>query len=148
MHAMVDALLMDDLDRQLIGLLRRNARTSVADLAKQLQVSRGTVNNRLRKLEESGVIQGYTVTLGSQAAGGGIRAWMCVRVEGNATQQVSRRLLEEPGVTAVYDTNGRWDLLAEIEAASTSELSELLGRIRQFKGIGGTETNIHLATLR
>lgn len=139
---------MDDVDRRLIGLLRSDARQSVAALAEALQVSRGTVNNRLRKLEEQGVIQGYTVRLGPVVEGGGIRAWMCVRVEGNATQQVARRLLAEHGVVAVYDTNGRWDLLADIEASSTGELSSLLGRIRQLNGIGGTETNIHLATLR
>jgi len=57
-------------------------------------------------------------------------------------------LLGEPGVAALHDTNGRWDLLAELEAASMSELSQILERIRLIKGIRSTETNIHLTSYR
>lgn len=54
---------MDDTDQKLIGLLRQDARMSIADLAHKLKVSRGTINNRLRKLEDSQVIVGYTIRL-------------------------------------------------------------------------------------
>ena len=57
-------------------------------------------------------------------------------------------MLGEPGVVKLHDTNGRWDLLAEIEATSMSELSQVLERIRLIKGIRSTETSIHLATYR
>jgi DNA-binding Lrp family transcriptional regulator len=73
---------------------------------------------------------------------------MEVLVEGNQTRLVIASLLGEPGVAALHDTNGRWDLLAELEAASMSELSQILERIRLIKGIRSTETNIHLATYR
>jgi DNA-binding Lrp family transcriptional regulator len=139
---------MDDTDQQLISLLRQNARLSIADLAHKLGVSRGTVNNRLRKLEDSQVILGYTVRLRPEAEPERIRAWMGVLIEGNTTRQVIASLLGEPGVVALHDTNGRWDLLAEIEAGSTRELSDVLERIRLISGIRGTETNIHLASYR
>ncbi len=139
---------MDDLDQQLIALLRQDARLSVADLAHKLQVSRGTVTNRLRKLEDTQVIVGYTVRLKPEAQTERIRAWMGVLVEGNRTREVIANLLGEPAVAAVHDTNGRWDLLAEIEAMSMKELSEVLERIRLISGIRSTETNIHLATYR
>ena len=139
---------MDDLDQKLISLLRQNARLTVADLAHKLGVSRGTVNNRMRKLEDEGVIVGYTVRLRPQAQPERIRAWMGVQIEGNTTRQVIASLLGDPGVVALHDTNGRWDLLAEIEAASMRELSDVLERIRLISGIRGTETNIHLATYR
>ena len=139
---------MDDLDQQLIGLLRQNARWSIADLAHKLQVSRGTVNNRLRKLEDQQVILGYTVRLRPENEPDRIRAWMGVLVEGNQTRLVIASLLGEPGVVALHDTNGRWDLLAEIEAASMRELSDVLERIRLIGGIRSTETNIHLASYR
>lgn len=139
---------MDELDQQLIALLRQNARLSIADLAHKLSVSRGTVNNRLRKLEDSQVILGYTVRLRPEAAPERIRAWMGVLIEGNTTRQVIASLLGEPGVVALHDTNGRWDLLAEIEAGSTRELSDVLERIRLISGIRSTETNIHLASYR
>ena len=139
---------MDDTDQQLISLLRQNARLSIADLAYKLGVSRGTVNNRLRKLEDSQVILGYTVRLRPEAEPERIRAWMGVLIEGNTTRQVIASLLGEPGVVALHDTNGRWDLLAEIEAGSTRELSDVLERIRLISGIRSTETNIHLASYR
>lgn len=139
---------MDDLDQQLIALLRSNARLNIADLAHKLKVSRGTVNNRLRKLEDQQVILGYTVRLRPESEPDRISAWMGVQVEGNTTRQVIASLLGEPGVVALHDTNGRWDLLAEIEASSMKGLSEVLERIRLIGGIRGTETNIHLATYR
>ncbi len=139
---------MDDLDQQLIALLRQDARLSVADLAHKLRVSRGTVNNRMRKLEDQQVIVGYTVRLRPEAQIERIRAWMGVQVEGNTTRQVVASLLGEPGVVALHDTNGRWDLLAELEADSTAGLSKVLERIRLIRGIRNTETSIHLATYR
>ena len=139
---------MDELDQSLIGLLRQNARMNVADLAYKLKVSRGTITNRIRKLEDTQVILGFTVKLRPESEPDRIRAWMEVLVEGNQTRLVIASLLGEPGVAALHDTNGRWDLLAELEATSMAELSQTLERIRLIKGIRSTETNIHLATYR
>ena len=83
---------MDDLDRQLLSLLRDNARTAVAALAKKLGVARGTIQNRLAKLEMEGVIVGYTVRLKPHAEAQQIRAIMTIAVEGNRTQSVLRAL--------------------------------------------------------
>ncbi len=139
---------MDDTDRQLISLLRKDARASIATLAGKLGVSRGTVTNRLRKLEDEHVIVGYSVRLRPDAEPNQIRAWMGVLVEGNQTRAVMASLLGEPGVAALHDTNGRWDLLAELRAASNAELSAVLERVRLIKGIANTETSILLATYR
>lgn len=139
---------MDDLDQQLIALLRQNARLSVADLAHKLQVSRGTVTNRLRKLEDGQVIVGYTVRLRPEAQPERIRAWMSVQVEGNRTREVIASLLGEPSVASLHDTNGRWDLLAQLEVGSMKELSDALERVRLISGIRATETSIHLASYR
>ena len=139
---------MDDTDRKLISLLRRDARTNVATLAARLGVSRGTITNRLRKLEDAQVIVGYTVRLRPDAEPNQIRAWMGVLVDGNQTRAVVASLLGEPGVAALHDTNGRFDLLAELRAASNAELSGVLERVRLIKGIASTETNILLATYR
>jgi DNA-binding Lrp family transcriptional regulator len=139
---------MDDTDRALIALLRRDARTNVATLASKLGVSRGTVTNRLRKLEDDHVIVGYSVRLRPDAEPNQIRAWMGVLVEGNQTRAVIASLLGEPGVAALHDTNGRWDLLAELRAGNNAELSAILERVRLIKGIANTETSILLASFR
>ena len=140
--------MMDSTDQQLISLLRQDARTSVATLAHKLGVSRGTVTNRVTKLEDAGVIVGYTVRLRPDAQPSEISAWMSIAVEGNETRSVIASLLGEPGVATLHDTNGRWDLLAELRAANLSELSQVLERIRLIRGISNTETSIHLETYR
>ena len=139
---------MDALDQQLIGLLRTNARLSVAALAHRLKVSRGTITNRITRLEDAGVIVGYTVRLRPDVEPNEIHAWMSIAVEGNETRAVIASLLGEPGVAALHDTNGRWDLLASLRAANLTELSKTLERIRLIKGIQNSETSIHLQTYR
>ena len=139
---------LDEIDTRLIALLRQNARLPVATLASKLGVARGTVTTRLRRLEEQGVIVGYAVALRPDAQPQEIRAWMGVLVEGNQTRTVIASLLGEPGVAALHDTNGRWDLLAELRAQTVAELSGVLERVRLVKGIRNTETSILLATYR
>ena len=73
---------LDDTDREILSILRQDARMPVATLAHKLRVSRGTVQNRLRKMEEGGVIVGYTVRLRPDSEPQRIRAWMCIAVEG------------------------------------------------------------------
>ena len=139
---------MDTLDQQLLALLRLDARASVATLATKLKVSRGTVSNRIAKLEDTGIINGYTVRLRPDAVPDQITAWMSITVEGNRTREVISILLGEPGVTGLFDTNGRWDLLAELRAENLQALAKVLERIRLLKGISNTETSIHLETYR
>ena len=74
---------MDATDQQLLSLLRKDARASVATLAQKLGVSRGTVSNRITKLEDAGIIVGYTVRLRPDSEPNEIQAWMSVAVEGN-----------------------------------------------------------------
>ena len=119
---------MDTLDQHLLALLRQGARASVATLAAKLKVSRGTVSNRIAKLEDSGIINGYTVRLRPDAVPDQITAWMSITVEGNRTREVISMLLGEPGVTGLFDTNGRWDLLAELCSSNLGELAQVLER--------------------
>ena len=139
---------MDGLDQQLIALLRLDARSTVATLAHKLKVSRGTVTNRIARLESEGVIVGYTVRLRPDSQPNDIRAWTSIAVEGNQTRAVIATLLGEPGVASLHDTNGRWDLLAELRAPNLGAMAEVLERMRLIKGIGATETSIHLQTYR
>lgn len=139
---------MDETDHHLISLLRQDARLSVAALAAKLGVSRGTVTNRIRRLEDGNVIVGYTVRLRPDVQHKEIKAWMSIAVEGNQTRAVIASLLGEPGVATLHDTNGRWDLLAELRAENLQDLAKVLERIRLLKGISNTETSIHLETYR
>lgn len=138
---------MDDLDQQLIARLRQNARAPVAELAQALRVSRGTISNRMARLERDGIISGYTLRLRPEAVRDEIKAWASIAVEGHQ-QRVVQALLGLPGVAALHDTNGRWDLLAELRVADLVELSALLERIRAIAGVSATETSLHLKSWR
>src|SRR5262245_39754214 len=137
---------MDEIDRKLIGLLRENARTPVASLAKSLRVARGTVQNRVARLEREGTILGYTVRLRPQVEEQHIRALMTVAVEGNRTEAVIRSLRGDPAVSALHTTNGRWDIVAELRAESLEAFDRVLARIRLVEGISNTETSLLLST--
>jgi len=91
---------------------------------------------------------GYTVKLRPDVTPNEITAWTSIAVEGNKTREVISILLGEPGVSGLFDTNGRWDLLAELRAATLGELAEVLERVRLIKGIGATETSIHLQSYK
>ena len=137
---------MDDTDRQLLSLMRDNARASVASLAKVLRVSRGTVQNRLARLEADGTIVGYTVRLKPQVEKHRIRAYMTLAVVGNRDQAVMVALRGDPAVSALHSTNGRWDIVAELQADSLEAFDRVLGRIRLLDGVGKTETSLLLST--
>ena len=139
---------MDDTDRQLIGLLRNDARASVASLAKALNVARGTVQNRMARLAASGTILGYTVRLKPDIGVERIRAFMTVAVEGNQVDGVIKALRGEPAVAALHSTNGRWDIVAELRADSLEEFDRVLARVRLIEGISQTETSLLLSTFK
>jgi DNA-binding Lrp family transcriptional regulator len=137
---------MDDTDRQLVALLRDNARTPVIALAKKLRVSRATVQNRMNKLESDGTIVGYTVRLRPDAEGYRIRALMSIEVAGPHGDDVRRKLRGHPNVVTLHTTNGRWDLLAEIRADTLEAFDNVLNEIRSVAGIASSETSILLST--
>jgi DNA-binding Lrp family transcriptional regulator len=137
---------MDSTDRELLSLLREDARVSVATLAKALKVARGTVQNRMARMETDGTIVGYTVKLKPQVEEQTIRALMTVAVEGNRTDEVLRALRGDPAVCALHTTNGRWDIVAELRADSLAAVDRVLGRIRLIDGISNTETSLLLST--
>jgi DNA-binding Lrp family transcriptional regulator len=136
---------MDSLDRDLISHLRTDARAPVASLAASLGVSRATVKARLDRLLAEGVIQGFTVVVAAPEAEA-VRAVAMIAVEGRSAEQVIRRLRGFPEVRRLYSTNGRWDVVAEIEVPSLPAFDETLRRIREIDGITGSETSILLAT--
>ncbi len=137
---------IDDTDRELLSLLRQDARLPVATLSKKLKVARGTVQNRMKRLERDGVIVGYTVRVKPQAEAHRIRALMTIVVEGNRGAEVLHALRGHPNVTGLHSTNGRWDLIAELRADTLEAFDRALGNIRLIEGIASTETSLLLST--
>jgi DNA-binding Lrp family transcriptional regulator len=139
---------MDDLDHRLIALLRADSRAPTATLAKGLKVSRGTVQNRIDRLRASGVLLGFTVRMAAEDDPGRVRAMMTIQIEGGRMASILRAMSGVPAVTATHTTNGRWDLVAELETPDLIAFSTALDSIRAIDGIAGTETSLLLKTSR
>jgi len=137
---------MDSKDLRLIAMLRENARASIAQLAKQLGVSRGTVQNRIDKLVENHVLLGFTVRTASEVAAHRVRAVMMISVEGDRSEAIIKALRGYPEVRELHTTNGRWDIVAELGADSLESFDEVLRSIRTIKGVSNSETSLLLST--
>jgi DNA-binding Lrp family transcriptional regulator len=135
---------LDETDQRLIALLRNDARMPVAKLAARADISRATATARIEKLRRDGIIAGFTVVLQSNVETGGVRAITMIEIEGKQEEAVTRRLMGMPEVRQLHATNGRWDVVAEIEAANIADLDDLLRSIRQIDGIANTDTSILL----
>lgn len=139
---------MDDLDRRLVGLLRQDARTPVASLARALKVSRATVQSRIERMVQRGEISGFTIRVSTAGDSERVRAVMTVAIEGERSPVVVRALARLPEVEAIHTTNGRWDLVVELNTDSLSAFSRVLDEVRRIDGIAATETSLLLETQR
>jgi DNA-binding Lrp family transcriptional regulator len=135
----------DDLDRGLIALLQAHARASTATLARQLGVARTTVVARLARLEQSGVIVGYTVRLGVDESGHAIHAQVGITIEPKLTVSVIRKLERLPELRQLWSVSGEFDYIAMLRAETTARLDALLDEIGAWDGVKKTMTSVVLA---
>ena len=135
---------LDGVDRKLISLLRTDGRAPVTTLARQLGVSRATVNSRLERLLDSGQVLGFSVRVRDDHGDDDVRAISLIEVEGRTTNDVIKALRGLPELQSLHTTNGGWDLVAEIRCDSLLEFDRVLGRVRAVDGVINSETSLLL----
>ena len=133
-------------DEALIALLRANARMSISDLARELSQSRSTVQNRLLKLEQQGIIRGYSVEFGDEYLAGLVSAHVSVKVKQKLTTQTTVALKHHNNVTALYAISGEFDMIAIVEAQNLQQLSSILDDIGDLDGVERTNSSVILET--
>ena len=138
--------ILDKIDQKLIAALRHNARASVSELAARVGVTRTTLRSRLEKLEQRGEIIGYSVITRADVADVPVRALMMLTINGHGADRVLARLSGIPEVAALHTTNGKWDMVVEINTQSLAMLDSVLSQIRRFEGVSQSETSILLKT--
>jgi len=138
--------ILDNLDHQLIAILRRDGRAPVSKLAEILSVSRATVQSRLDKLINTGAIQGFTVRF-QEHQKNAVFAIMLIQVEGTSTTAVIKQLRGLPELHSLHTTNGRWDLIAEIRTETLEGFDKILRKVREIKAVLNSETNLILSTI-
>lgn len=137
---------LDEIDRQLLALLQINARESVATLARQLGIARTTVNSRLERLEKNKVITGYGVRLGQRLIGGGLQAYVGIKVQPRSGKEVVRRLSVMGQVQQLCAVSGEFDYVAWLRSDSPEQLDQLLDQIGSVEGVEKTTTSIILSS--
>lgn len=136
---------LDDKDRQLLGLLRQDARLSTAALARELGVARTTVVARLKRLNQTGVIAGYTVRLNSEIRKRVLRVHTQLNMDVKRGDAVIDALRKISQVRAVFAISGAMDCLALIEADTTDEIDRVLDAIGSIPGVEKTQSSLVLS---
>lgn len=139
-------LSIDRLDAQIIGLLSKDARTGVVELAASLGISRNTVQARLRRLEEAELLLGFVPQLDLEAVGVTVQAFAALALEQGRLDEVVDHLRAMPHVLEIHAITGREDLLVRLGATSHAELQELIQRIVGLPGVAHSNTSLSLTT--
>lgn len=135
-----------DADRALIALLRQNARTPVAEIARRLGVSRTTVQSRLERLERSGIIAGYELRLADDYERSLVRAHVLVTAAPKLAPRVVADLERLREVRTLHSVSGGFDMIVVVEAPSIGELDAVIDRIGALEGVERTLSSIILST--
>ena len=133
-------------DEELLALLRVDSREPVASLARKLGLSRTTVQDRLKRLEEGGAIAAYTIRLSRDMDQGGMRAFVTIAVEPRRQIEVGRMLARFPQIETLHTLSGKFDLIAQVKTASSEAMDRLIDEIGQIPGITRIETSVMLST--
>lgn len=141
---------MDDIDRQILEILQENARTSNAEMARRVGMVPSAVLERVRKLEERGIIEGYAARVNAEALGQGLTAFVFVRAEERAgAVGTAHRLAEIDEVQEVHHVAGEDCFLVKVRVGGTRRLGELLREgFGAIDTIRSTRTTIVLETLK
>jgi DNA-binding Lrp family transcriptional regulator len=131
----------------LLSILRCNARASVSDIARATGVSRTAIQNRLTKLENSGVIKAYSIVLGSEYSNKLISANVSLKVNPNLRRNICIALRKIHNISHIYSISGEYDLLATIQAQTLEKLNEILNMVCSLEGIERTNSSIILDTV-
>src|SRR5829696_374145 len=139
---------MDDIDRQIIALLRQDARRSFQSIGQEVSLSAPAVKRRVDRLEADGVLRGYTALVDAGRFGWGTQAFVALFCEGRMAAARVRQALEvHPEVEAAYTIAGEASAIVHVRARDTSHLEQALERIRGHEGVTRTQTQIVLSTL-
>jgi DNA-binding Lrp family transcriptional regulator len=133
-------------DYELLALLKANAREPVTALARKLGISRTTVQDRLTRLEQNGVIAGYAVRISGEAEKGGIRAYVTVAAEPRRAPDVVRALMKMTQIETLHTVSGKFDIMALVKTANAEDMDRMLDHVGAIPGVIRTESAIVLST--
>ena len=146
MTSLTDRLRTDSTDRQILALLRENARASTADLARRLGLSRTTIQSRIERLERTGLIVGYTVQIAAEHEQGLLKAFVMVTLQPKQQALIEAALRKMPEVRSLHAVSGPFDLVVATAASSVDGMNATIDRIGALTGVERTTSAVILST--
>lgn len=140
--------MLDDTDRSIIRVLENDARTSMRSIAEKVGVSLGTVSNRVKKLEESGIIKGYRVLLDADQVGWGLNVVIGLRIQKGRLIEIQEKIARDPRVYGVYDVTGDFDSMIIARARDRTDLDDLSKNVLSMDGVARSVTHLVLNTVK
>ena len=140
--------MIDDTDRRILSVLLEDARTSLRSIAEEVGVALGTVSNRVKRMEEMGVIQGYGILLDAEKVGWTMTVLCGLRIEKGRLMEVQRRIAEDPRVFGIYDVTGEIDSMVLARVLDRAQLDDLSKTVLSSEGIIRTVTHVVLNTVK
>ncbi|MFB6157595.1 MAG: Lrp/AsnC family transcriptional regulator [Haloferacaceae archaeon] len=132
---------MDELDRRILAILRRDARTPYTEIAEEVGTSEGTVRNRVERMLDEGVIERFTVATRT----GNVKAMVEISVAVDVdTTRVSERMAEWDEVDFVWQVSGEEDIVLVVDAADTGAVNDLITKARELDEVRNTKTRLIL----
>ena len=132
---------MDDLDRRILSILRRDARTPYTEIADRVGTSEGTVRNRVDRLTDEGIIERFTVTTRT----GNVKAMIEISVEMNVnTDAIGQQMVDWEEVDFVWQVSGEDDIVLIVDAVDTRAVNELITQARELDEVKSTKTRLIL----
>jgi DNA-binding Lrp family transcriptional regulator len=140
--------MIDDTDRRILAVLLADARTSMRSIAEEVGVALGTVSNRVKRMEEMGVIHGYGVHIDAEKVGWTMTVLCGLRIEKGQLMEVQRRIAEDSRVFGIYDVTGEFDSMVLARVRDRAHLDDLSKTILSSEGIIRTVTHVVLNTVK
>ena len=142
---------MDEIDREIVRILHANGRLNQERIAREVKLSRPAVHERIRRLEEEGVIRGYKALVNWSALGQPVTAFVWVRTCGAKCRETGPVLMsltcDGAAAEECHSVTGEWCLLLKVRAVSPSTLQDLIDEIRDTPGVEATMTAVALSTI-
>ena len=140
--------MINDIDRQILNIIQKDARITNAEIARQVGLAPSAVLERVRKLEERGVILGYATQIDAAQVDFGLTAFVAVRTH-ECCYETDKFLAEIPEVLEVHDVAGEDSYLLKVRAKNTEHLARILReRLKNVPNVAGTKTTIVLQTIK
>ncbi|MGY8645487.1 MAG: Lrp/AsnC family transcriptional regulator [Candidatus Poseidoniales archaeon] len=140
--------MLDDIDRKIITVLGKDARTSLRKISELVNVSLGTVSNRVKKMEKKGIIEGYSVILNPNHIGWELNVVIGLRIQKGRLIEIQEKIAKDSRVYGVYDVTGDFDSMILARAKNRKDLDDLSKNVLSIDGVERSITHLVLNTVK